>query len=438
MRQSRVGLILLLLWASVAAAQVVSPAEIKDPAMRKLQTRHLKQLKAIGAELQQQHFPFPFYFSRTLDMEEAIQKQSDQRSIRFDVYDNQTALEITGNYYAAYSEKHEDADHRVRSTYEAVIRPILQAVVPPLYQSTDFDLFAIEVSHHVRRKVMGLDSELAENVVVLIPRELAERVVQAQDPAEQQRLLLDAQVFRNAEPTVIWLAGARPFNPQEQSEQAAVPASRPAKRIRASLPPVRAAEERAPATAPPSRTYAPAAPVAPIIAPLPKLHAEPLHTPSPDALKQLQSQYQKAIDTLVQEQGKEAHFVSYAPPAFIAFKRGSYLQLSLTTPLEANVDDSRYKLAALAFDRHISHLVRPVLGYFKDDAGFDGIDFSTTVKISGDSDNSHSLAVEYILPFSAMHCFQQFDCTGQQLLNAGIILINGERAGLELQTAEAR
>jgi hypothetical protein len=82
--------------------------------------------------------------------------------------------------------------------------------------------------------------------------------------------------------------------------------------------------------------------------------------------------------------------------------------------------------------------VRPVLGYFKEDAGFDGIDFSTTVKIAGDNENVHALAVEFILPLSALHCFQQFDCTGQQLLNTGIILINGERAGLELQTAEAK
>ena len=79
-----------------------------------------------------------------------------------------------------------------------------------------------------------------------------------------------------------------------------------------------------------------------------------------------------------------------------------------------------------------------MLGYFKDDVGFDGIDFSTTVRIAAENDNAHALAVEFILPLSALHCFQQYDCTGQQLLNTGIILINGERAGLELQTAEAK
>jgi hypothetical protein len=39
---------------------------------------------------------------------------------------------------------------------------------------------------------------------------------------------------------------------------------------------------------------------------------------------------------------------------------------------------------------------------------------------------------------AAMRCYEQYDCTGQQLLNSGIVLINGERVGLELQVAEAR
>jgi hypothetical protein len=60
------------------------------------------------------------------------------------------------------------------------------------------------------------------------------------------------------------------------------------------------------------------------------------------------------------------------------------------------------------------------------------------VKFAGDAENTHALAVEFILPLSALNCFRDYDCTGQQLLNAGIILINGERSGLELQAAEAK
>jgi len=36
-----------------------------------------------------------------------------------------------------------------------------------------------------------------------------------------------------------------------------------------------------------------------------------------------------------------------------------------------------------------------------------------------------------------MRHYEQYDITGQQLINAGFVLINGERVGLELQAAEA-
>ena len=102
---------------------------------------------------------------------------------------------------------------------------------------------------------------------------------------------------------------------------------------------------------------------------------------------------------------------------------------------------SRYKLAADAFDDHISHLIRPTLAYFKDDPKqepkFDGISFSTTVRLLGKNQAGTSgEAVEFFFPFAALRCYEKFDCTGQQLLDAGSVLINGERVSLDLQIAE--
>jgi hypothetical protein len=276
---------------------------------------------------------------------------------------------------------------------------------------------------------MGLSSEFAENMVIVVPRELASRVVQTPGLGDQQNLMLDAEVYHNSEPTVLWLDGERPLMPERPTPPATLASVRPAVAGDPGL--------RTSGASLPSLSRFPAAQPAPASVP-PELSAEPLHDSSPDVLKDLQAKYQPAIVLLTQQQGKNAHFLSYAPPAFISFKQGTYLQLALTTTLGTSVEDSQYKLAALAFDRHVAHLVRPVLSYFKDASGFDGIDFSTTVKIAGDNDNAHTIAVEFLLPLVAMRCFQQYDCTGQQLLNTGIVLINGERAGLELQTAEAR
>jgi hypothetical protein len=45
--------------------------------------------------------------------------------------------------------------------------------------------------------------------------------------------------------------------------------------------------------------------------------------------------------------------------------------------------------------------------------------------------------VEFLFPMTELQRYENYDITGQQLINAGFVLINGERVGLDLQTAEA-
>jgi len=63
------------------------------------------------------------------------------------------------------------------------------------------------------------------------------------------------------------------------------------------------------------------------------------------------------------------------------------------------------KLAALASTGTSPTWCVLWFGYFKDGADFDGIDFSTTVKLAGDAEMPHALAVEFILPLSAFELF---------------------------------
>jgi hypothetical protein len=86
---------------------------------------------------------------------------------------------------------------------------------------------------------------------------------------------------------------------------------------------------------------------------------------------------------MTKEMDPQAHFVGYASPRFVAFRQEIYLELSINTSLSESGSTSRYKLAALAFDEHIAHLVRPVLEYFKGEQNFDGMGFSTTVHLPG-------------------------------------------------------
>ncbi len=166
------------------------------------------------------------------------------------------------------------------------------------------------------------------------------------------------------------------------------------------------------------------------------LKPAPARIITPESLAGLQRQNQDSIDRMRTDLDPEAHFVPYAPPpSFIGFRQGSYLQLSTSTPLEAAPASSRYKLASLAFDEHISHLIRPLLDYFPPDVDFDGVDFSTSIHVPGDS---KSESVEFFLPYRLMRCFASYDCTGQQLLDAGTVIINGERAALDLQISEGK
>src|SRR5215831_19162000 len=83
--------------------QVLSVSKIKDPQAQLLRQQYISQLRELASEAAGLKFPYPFYFSETLDIDEVRQKQSPQGSIRFERFNGQMVLEITGNYYISYS-----------------------------------------------------------------------------------------------------------------------------------------------------------------------------------------------------------------------------------------------------------------------------------------------------------------------------------------------
>jgi len=398
-----------------AMAQIVSPLEINDAEMRELQQRYIGTLQAVAAQIESHKFPYPFYFSRVMDVDEVKQRQLDQRSIRFARFESQTVLEITGNYYASYASPPMDGNARARKTFYDVMLPLLQAAVPLFPADQDFQAFALEISHHIRGKVSGVRAENPENVVVVLPRAAAKKLVNAANVEGQQVALLEGRAYLNGEPMMLWLSeDPAPADWDKHVKE---------KQVK---------EKQAPVETPPHPSGAAEPSVAEALL---KPPAMPVRLITPDTLKTLEATHQGVVGRLLKDLASQANFVSYAPPSFIGFHEGAYLQLSITTTLEAKQPVSRYGAAALAFDEHVSHLVRPVLVYFQQDSSFDGVDFSTTVKGPA---IEKSLAVEFFLPFTAMRCYAQYDCNGQQLLNSGIVLINGERAGVDLQASETR
>ncbi len=421
MHRSRAGclgliLFVLSLFPASASAQVVSPAEIKDPALRGLQEQYMADLSRASEDILANQFDYPFYLSRKLDLDEAQQQVADQSSVRFDSYQGKTVIAITGNYYAAYSARKISPGQRARSTFLNVVMPILKAAVPRFQNNQHVQGFAVEISHHIMGKVMGVSMERPENLMVFLPRAGALKLLVAKDETAQQAALLQGEVFLNAQPISIWLNDAV-LPPAANDDPAANAASDPAQSGGA------AGTSSGSPTAPPS----PLKPTGP---------PPPPRDTSTEALAAVQLSNQPAVDQIVKELDSQAHFVAYAPPRFVAFRQGIYLELSLNSTLPPSAAGSRYKLAATAFDDHVAHLIRPLLAYFKDAQDFDGIGLSTNIHLAGKPASSTSEAVEFFFPLSSLRCYEKYDCTGQQLLDAGTVLINGERVALDLQIAE--
>ncbi len=399
-----------------AVAQVVTPIELNDPKLQRLQQRHFRMLVDIGGEIQRYKFPYPFYLSRVLDVDLAKMKDVDQRSIRFDSYKGETVLEITGNYYASYNADTMTAETRLKTTFEQVVVPILKIEVPHFPDDSEFASFAIEISHHVREKIMGVHQEHAENVTVIIPVLSAQKLVDAKSDDQKQSAVLEARIYLNGQPYALWIHEGPA--PEDWQDRYAPPEKKK-----------QPAEQAVAAAA--NQPAAPSNGVSPNL-----LKSAPMRILTPDALATLQHKHQDTIDRMTKSLDKEAHFVAYAPPSFIGFRQAAYLQLSMNTQLDAPPGTSRYKQAALAFDDHISHLIRPLLDFFPGDNDFDGIDFSTVIHLT--NDNSKTESVEFFFPTRVMRCFASLDCTGQQLIDSGAVVINGERSTLDLQVAEGK
>lgn len=171
--------------------------------MRTLQQKYFKELASAGTQLSSLPFPHRFYLSLALDVDDRIEKRSDQRSLRFAKFNGDTVLEVTGNYYAAYSRDQIRPDQRVRQTLEDILLPMLKVLLAQFQANPDVQGYVLEVSHHVRGNVLGVSWETAENVAMALPQQVAVKFVAAQNSSERQALLGDIQIFLNSKAIIL-------------------------------------------------------------------------------------------------------------------------------------------------------------------------------------------------------------------------------------------
>lgn len=403
----------LLLAGGSLQAQILNVIEIKDAAAQRLQTKEMSKLQELARTLESHQFPYNFYFTRVLDVPENDMRRVDQNSIRFDRFENELVLATTGDYYAAYAADRLDRNDRVHDVLKQVVTPLLQAEVSEFNNENGFTAFAFEIAYHVReRSEIGME-EHAENAVFVFPRAAAQHFVTATSEGQLQAAILDSKVFVNSEPFTLWIGDHRPSD----SDLAKMRSERHKAET--------SGMQKAPAVV--------SAPDPSVAESLIRPEQMPASLILPQTLAQLSEKYAAKIQAMQQELGEQANFVSYVSPSFVGFHQNIYLQLPVTTKLDESLPASRYKLAALAFDDQISHLIRPTLAYFEASNDFDGVVFSTTIAQPG---KDRSISVEYFVPLRVMRCYARYDCTGQQMLDSSFLLINGERESLNLEIAE--
>ncbi len=310
MRAHRIAfLAMMLVGARLVVAQVVASVEIGDPTLRALQEQSFNNLKTVGQNISSYQFAFPFYLSRKLDIDEKLQKRTDQHSIRFEHYNGATAIAISGNYYGAYASDKFNEEQRARQTFLNVVVPILKAVVPTFQGNSAVQGYAVEVSHHVITKTMGMPVERPENLMVYFPQAAAAKLVNAQNNLAQQGALLDADVLLNAKQLDIWLTDEeRPSTkePAPTTPGVAKTTTPPTTTLLADESAATPAHAGSNATSQrdpkPASAPAPPAPAAP---PPP-----PLRDSSPQALATLQSSIQGTSNHMLKDLEPEAHFVT--------------------------------------------------------------------------------------------------------------------------------
>src|SRR6476469_1176285 len=362
---------IFILLSLSCAAKVLPLGKVSDPAARLLQQQYISQLQQLSSAASTLRFPFPFYCSHALDVDEAKQKLLPKGSIHFENFNGQSVIAITGNYYISYSTDMVTPNQRARRTYQDVVLPLLKVAVGKIDRNVPIDGYAFEIAHHVRGQVLKVDTEGAENLMIMFPRTVAERLVQGKDTESQQAALLDSEVYLNGEPLSRWLT--------DDSAPVAVTDRYLARHNKDKNA---AKKTLAEPVEPGTLVSAKLLPESELLTKI-REHKNAPRDVSPLQLEKLQTKYDGTVRSLSDDLKAQAHFVDYAPPAFIAFHDGAYLQLSMNTELDEPAGASQYRAAALAFDTHISHILRAVSKYFHDNPQFEGVDFSNTVRQPG-------------------------------------------------------
>ncbi len=433
-----IGMIILatVLENGMPAYGQVGPAEIVNPALKAAEQAYMPQLVAVNRALAGIHFPFAFSLSRYAGLDPKQQIGADARGLEFVYFHGRLVLKATGNYNAAYSGELLTPNQRADRVFGDVVVPILRLLPEHFTPGDRFDAFGFEMAYHARTRGHGFEYEGKEILVLVMDK--SDALTYMDPKSKRQAVLNRSEIYLNGKPFGLALNERDPFDVEglERSVR-----SQPA-----AASPVQVSEQSAA-----SRPRTAEAQTQPIIfkdpvSQMPKPQAAPAEIPShqpanpapqarldPDGL---QKKYQTQLDELAKEGVAKHHFVEYAPPSFVVFRNQISIQLTLKNPVGFEKDaTSIYKRAAQSFDLFLAPRLKPILDKVPASPELSGLDVTVINELASKSGQS-SEAVEFIFPLQALRRFVDAEITNQDLIDQGLVLVNGVRIALNLQLVE--
>jgi hypothetical protein len=447
------GCLLAGLCACVSARSAraqVSPAEITDPQLKTAEKNYYSQLLSLYRAITALKTPFPLQLSPYVGLDPSQQAEADSRGLAFVYFQKQLLLKISGNYNAAYSAQRLTQNQRASQTFSSVIAPSLSLVAKYIPEDVACDGVGFEIAYHVRTTSQNFDYEGKEILVVVFDRADAFAFAGAGSDSVRQEILNRSQVYLDGKQFGLALGQQNPLDlkaisgsvPVEKDRASSANATRAESGARPNLVNPKLIPPRAQSGVQPSgaasansaalgeqhiATELPATPAA--------ASGNYAAATAADA-ERVQSQFQAQLDALASLGQARFHFVDYAPPSFVVYRDQVVLQMTLRNTLHFAADSgSIYKRAAQSFDLFLALQLKDLLDKVPAEASFDGYDVTVLNQLVSDTRTS-SEAIEFISPRRALRQFVDADITNQQLMDDSIVLVNGVRIALNLQTAE--
>ncbi len=374
----------------------VQPAEIKDPQLKAFEQTYLQRLVALNLAISETKLPFAFSLSRYAGLDPKDQKASDPRGLEFVSFNGRNMLKISGNYSAAFNTDKLSANQRAGRVLNEVILPILGLLPDHFSEGAAFDAFGFEISYHVLRHTSSYKYEGKENLVVIFDKLDGLRYVGLSEDSRRQSILNASEIYLNGKPFGLALNMDTPFDIETLNRQ----------------PKAKAKQDSA----------------APVESPL---HARNIN------LDALQEKYRSELEALGNEGMAKYHFIAYGRPSFVLFRNRPMLQMSLRNPETFDGSGSSiYRRAARTFDLFLAPQLKGILEKVPVSEDFDVVNITVVLDISTSNAPKSSEAIDFILPLKLARRFASADITNQELIDEGVVLVNGVRISLQLSQVE--